>query len=105
MKLIILWDDIRLIEINKVDKIYIASIDAKNVEKAKKCGLPAVLLSSIKTVSNEIPEFIKARIPDKVLRNKVIKDVSDNEEQNDLRYINITKCRYATDKFKVDIAE
>lgn len=105
MKMIISWGDIDIIEVVKKEKYYCSVLLEDNVVKAAKDGMPTVMLANIKLISKRMPEFILKRVPKKEIRDEILENVSEDEGENIINYINKTNCRCATDKFLIKIVK
>ena len=90
MCILLKWDDITIIVIHQIGKMFISQVNVTNLEKAKKKGLLLGLLSDVKVISSELPNLILKRIP-------------EHRRGDYADFIRETQCRYATDKFSVSI--
>lgn len=105
MKMIISWDNLDIVEVVKKEKYYCSIIKEENIVEAASKGLPVILLSNIKLVSKRMPEFILKRVPKKEIRDERLENVSEDEGENIINYINMTNCKCATDKFLIRIVK
>ena len=105
MKMIISWNSLDIIEIVRKGDKYYSVILPDNASKAVEDGMPLVSIASIKLASKRMPQFILDRIPKKEVRDNFIDNVSEDEGENIINYINKTNCKYATDKFMVRIQQ
>lgn len=105
MKFNIKWGNLDIVTISRENGVYIANIDNKCFNQATKSGMPVSILAELKAISDKLPPFVMERIPSKELRDKTILkskgQLSDDEGDNILDYIDITNCRQKTDKFSI----
>jgi uncharacterized protein (DUF2384 family) len=103
MKIEIVWNSIPVLDIARLKGMYFTSVISSNISRAIEDGMPVSCISSINMVSKKLPYFIEERIPTKKYRDRSLDVVSKDEGSNILRYIEITKCKCATDKFEVHL--
>lgn len=103
MRIIIAWNSIDIIEVIRKENKYYSVILPDNTSKAVENGMPIVSIASIKLASKRMPQFILDRIPTKVVRDTYIDNVSEDEGDNIINYINKTNLKRTTDKFTVRI--
>lgn len=107
MNINVLWNDVEVLNIEKINGLYISHVFTENLVKAQKTGFPMYFLKQICTVSDELPVIVKNRIYNiKNIREKIAGniDLSDEEiERSIYEYINTTGCRRPTDKFSIKI--
>lgn len=103
----LLWDDVKILTIQKIENLYVTNICAENIEIVKSLGFPIFFLKNMSVVSEELPVIIKQRISNiNNLKGKLkFKNEIDNNELEDniFEYINKTECRRPTDKFSIKI--
>lgn len=97
------WDDVDILKVSKRHNMYVSEIVTANIEEVIKRGMPMSLISNIKLMSKEMPDFVMSRLPSIQMIKKEIKVVSSNLESNILEYINCTKCRRMNDKFSLEV--
>lgn len=103
----LMWDDLKIMEINKRGDLFFSKIDYDNIMKAKENGFPIALLKQVSVVSDELSPIIKRRIPNpEKLRKRI--NFKNNDENDEIEraiceYINETKCRRPTDKFSIKL--
>lgn len=106
MSIEVFWDDLKILNIEKKDNLFISSVNSENLIKARETGFPIYFLKQISLVSEDIAAIVKYRLPNvnKVkdkLRFK--KESSENIEKEICDYINSTGCRRPTDKLSIQI--
>ncbi len=107
MNINVLWNNIEVLNIEKIDNLYISHVFTENLVEARKTGFPIYFLKQISTVSDELPVIVKNRLYSiknikKRISNNI--DLSDEEiEKNIYEYINTTGCRRPTDKFSIKV--
>lgn len=103
----LLWDNIKILTIQKIDNLYVSNICAENIENVRSLGFPIFFLKSISLISEELPVIVKQRISNiNNLKGKLrFKNEynRDELEENIFEYINKTECRRPTDKFSIKI--
>lgn len=103
----LLWDNIKILNIEKRENIYISSVYKENIQKVRELGFPIFFLEDIRLVSDELPALVKHRISN--INNikgrlKFKNDYNKDELEDDIYdYINNTECRRPTDKFSIKI--
>ncbi|MEG2235866.1 MAG: hypothetical protein RR144_05460 [Clostridia bacterium] len=103
MKIQICWKYNIIIEISRIKGMYVSSLNEENFEVARRDGMPIIEFVNINLISKKIPKFIESRIPQKDIRDKTLKIVSNDEGENILNYIRQTNCKMATDKFSINL--
>ena len=107
MKIDVLWDNIKILNIIKESGYYISYVYKDNIKEVRKLGFPIFFLKEINIVSDELPAIVRQRISNiNNLKGKLkFKDNLDeyNVEENICKYINETGCRRPTDKFSIKI--
>ena len=91
----ICWAEYEVVRIEKVEKIYLSTVDKQGYLNAIQFGMPGFLLSGIKVLNYELPKLIQNRI----------KGYKTLNEAKIISYIKQTECRYNTDKFSVKVLE
>lgn len=103
----LLWDNIMILTIEKIDNLYVSNICRENIEVARSTGFPIFFLKNMSVVSEELPAIVKQRLSNiNNLKGKLKfkNDYSSDElEDNIYEYINKTECRRPTDKFSIKI--
>lgn len=107
MNINVLWNNIEVLCIEKLNGLYISHVFTENLVEAQRVGFPIYFLKQICAVSDELPVFIKNRIYNvKNIKEKIAEntDLSEKDiEKNIYEYINATGCRRPTDKFSIKI--
>ena len=98
MVITVKWNNIDILNINKMHNMYVTSIITENIDKVINSGMSMTLISNVKVISKELPTIISDRLPSVDVIKEEIKLVSENLESNILEYINRTGCKNATDK-------
>ncbi len=103
----VLWDNIKIIRIDKVNGMYISTAYHENLDAVRHSGFPLFFLKQINLVSDELPIIVKKRISNIYnIRGKLKfkDDIEEKELENYIaKYINETGCQRPTDKFKIHI--
>lgn len=103
----LLWDDVKILTIEKLDNVYVTNVFKENLDIAKSTGFPLFFLKNMTVVSEELPVIIKQRLSNvNNLKGKLKfkNDLCNDElEENIYEYINTTECRRPTDKFSIKI--
>lgn len=95
MRYEIYWDKYKIIQTEKVNKIYISILNKENFMLAINNGMPSFLLSYFKVVDYKIPHLITNRVP---LNHQT-------NEKSLIEYIKKTNCIYNTDKFVIKVID
>lgn len=107
MTIELLWDNVKILDIEKRNNLYISTVYKENIDIARNTGFPIFFLEDIKVVSEELPTLIKQRISNVNNMKGKLKFKNDYNEDNledDIySYINTTECRRPTDKFSIKI--
>lgn len=107
MTIDLFWDDIKVLNITKLENLYISRVYEENLNNVRKSGFPMYFLSEITLVSTELPAIIRKRLSNinnlkgqlKFKNNPTNEDI----EKGIFEYINKTECRRPTDKFSIKI--
>ncbi len=107
MNINVLWNNIEVLNIEKINGLYISHVFTENLVNAQKTGFPMYFLKQICTVSDELPVFVRNRIYNvKNVKEKIASNIDLSEEEIEksiCEYINSTGCRRPTDKFSIKI--
>ena len=101
MKIEVRYKSILVMDINRINKLYINTIKLDNFKQAIDKGMPVIEFIGIEVISKKIPDIVISRIPDKTFRDKELEIISDDEGINILEYIKKTKCSFLTDNFEI----
>ena len=101
MKIQVKYKDIIVMEIQRVNKLYVNAINTENFKVALDEGMPLIEFINIKMLSKKMPDIVVNRIPNKLERDKELDIISDDEGINILEYIKKTNCSFVTDNIKI----
>ncbi|MBO5478021.1 MAG: hypothetical protein J6A15_09780 [Clostridia bacterium] len=103
----LLWDNVKVLTIEKMENFYVSNVCRENIEIARSTGFPIFFLKQLTVISEELPAIVKQRLSNVNNMKGKLKfknDYSSEElEDNIYEYINQTECRRPTDKFSIKI--
>ena len=101
----VLWDDLNIFSIEKINGLYISKLYKENINEVRKSGFPLFFLKEISLVSDELPPVVRQRISNiNNIKGKLkFKNDVEDIESNIFSYINTTECKRPTDKFSIKI--